>query len=143
MQEIVHLCKAAGYLQIIAVIGSIPSVNFHRKHGFVWCGTWHNVGVRWGKYVSVHNLQLFLQDAQHSRRVAAAKASGDHSRTVTWSDDDSTPPSPLVEAPAASACDAGASVRESHACARSSYAWLLHVAIGVAAGVLLGRACKR
>lgn len=145
MKVIVQRCKQAGYLQILSVIGSISSANFHRKHGFVWCGTWHHVGVRWNKYVSVHNFQLFLQDEQQRKRVADATASGDLAREVLPSNDSSTPP-PVPDKLCARDADSGAGTPAPTAAAHAGSAcvcrWLLPLAVGVAAGVLLGKALK-
>ena len=76
MDEMVKQCRAKGYRQIMAVAGVQSSVEFHKRHGFVVCGCWWNVGLRWGRLVNVWNLQLFLQPDMHAQRQAQAAASG-------------------------------------------------------------------
>ena len=51
MDEMVKQCRAKGYRQIMAVAGVQSSVEFHKRHGFVVCGCWWNVGLRWGRLV--------------------------------------------------------------------------------------------
>ena len=71
MAAMVPRCKALGFRQIMAVASSRASVRFHKRHGFLPCGTWHQVGQRWGSMVDVYTLQLFLNDDDLAARLAS------------------------------------------------------------------------
>ena len=54
LAELIRLCEAAGYRQLIAVIGDsahAASINLHAAAGFVRVGTLRSVGFKFGRWV--------------------------------------------------------------------------------------------
>lgn len=61
MQEILRLAKEDKVTHtVVSVITSenTESVRLHEKFGFRYCGTIHEVGVKFGKYLSISNYEL-------------------------------------------------------------------------------------
>lgn len=60
--ELIHRCTAAGFRQMIAVIGdsSAASVALHKKHGFTQVGLFRSVGFKAGAWRDTAMLQLEL-----------------------------------------------------------------------------------
>lgn len=54
LRELIGLCEAGGYRQLIAVIGdsaNTPSIALHARHGFLRAGTLRSVGYKFGRWV--------------------------------------------------------------------------------------------
>jgi phosphinothricin acetyltransferase len=62
LSELIELAKAGGYHIMIAGIDSSNngSFEFHKKFGFEEIGTFREVGFKFGKWLDLHFLQLFL-----------------------------------------------------------------------------------
>lgn len=63
MREIIKLAKADERTHsVISVItdGNEVSIHLHEKFGFSYCGTLHEVGVKFGKYLDVINDELIV-----------------------------------------------------------------------------------
>jgi len=60
LEELVRLCEAAGYRQIVAVIGdsaNAASINLHAAAGFLRVGTLRSAGFKFGRWVD----SVFMQ----------------------------------------------------------------------------------
>ena len=63
LAELIHRCEAAGYRQLIAVIGDsahAASVNLHAAAGFLRVGTLRSVGFKFGRWVDSVVMQRSL-----------------------------------------------------------------------------------
>jgi L-amino acid N-acyltransferase YncA len=63
LSALLRICKAAGYRQMIAVIGDSAqhaSIGLHRRHGFSFCGTVHAVGYKHGRWLDSVLMQRAL-----------------------------------------------------------------------------------
>ncbi len=63
LEELVRRCEAAGYRQIIAVIGDsahAASINLHAAAGFLRVGTLRSVGFKFGRWVDSVLMQRSL-----------------------------------------------------------------------------------
>ncbi len=61
MKEILRLAREDENTHtVISVIteGNGASVHLHEKFGFTYCGTMHDVGVKFGKYLNIVNFEL-------------------------------------------------------------------------------------
>jgi L-amino acid N-acyltransferase YncA len=63
LQALLPAAKAAGFLQMVAVIGGgePASVALHRAHGFRDAGRMHNVGLKFGRWLDSVYMQRELQ----------------------------------------------------------------------------------
>lgn len=63
LAELVKLCTAAGFRQMIAVIGdsaNAASIGLHRRQGFAFCGVIHSLGWKQGRWLDSVYMQLAL-----------------------------------------------------------------------------------
>lgn len=63
LAELIRLCTAAGYRQMIAVIGdsgNAASIGLHRRLGFTFCGVIHSLGWKQGRWLDSVYMQLPL-----------------------------------------------------------------------------------
>lgn len=63
MDALLEACRAAGFRQMIAVIGdsgNLPSIRVHRAAGFRHVGTLENVGLKFGQWLDVVMMQKEL-----------------------------------------------------------------------------------
>jgi L-amino acid N-acyltransferase YncA len=77
MRDVIRLCTAAGYRQMMAVIGDSAnqaSIAFHARLGFRTIGHEEAVGFKFGRWVDVVQMQLALGDG--GRAVPAADPVG-------------------------------------------------------------------
>ena len=77
LAELIRLCEAAGYRQLIAVIGDsahAASINLHAAAGFVRVGTLRSVGFKFGRWVDSVIMQRPLGSGDGS---PPARRSGD------------------------------------------------------------------
>lgn len=61
--EVVRLCAARGYRELIAVVGdsaNLPSIRLHEKLGFDRVGTHRNVGFKFERWLDTVHLQRSL-----------------------------------------------------------------------------------
>ncbi len=61
MEEILRLAREDENTHtVISVItdGNGASVHLHEKFGFTYCGTMHDVGIKFGKYLNIVNFEL-------------------------------------------------------------------------------------
>ncbi len=73
--RLIALCEAAGYRQMVAVIGdsaNVPSINLHAALGFRCVGLLPSVGFKFGRWVDVVLMQRPLGPGD-----AAPPAAGD------------------------------------------------------------------
>jgi len=66
--EIIKLCTAKGYRQMMAVVGdsSPPSVSLHERHGFTLAGTFKAVGYKFGAWRDTAMLQRALGEGDQT-----------------------------------------------------------------------------
>lgn len=65
LAELIGVCTAKGYRQMIAVIGDsgqAASIGLHRAMGFTFCGTVHSVGWKHGRWLDGVLMQRALGD---------------------------------------------------------------------------------
>lgn len=63
LSELLRVCEAAGYRQMIAVIGDSAqhaSIGLHRRNGFTFSGTIHAVGFKHGRWLDTVLMQRAL-----------------------------------------------------------------------------------
>ena len=68
LAEIIKLCTAKGYRQMMAVVGdsSPPSVSLHERHGFTLAGTFKAVGYKFGAWRDTAMLQRALGEGDQT-----------------------------------------------------------------------------
>ncbi|MBE7636578.1 GNAT family N-acetyltransferase [Sneathiella sp. P13V-1] len=69
MEELIRQCEAAGYRQMVAVIGDSnnhPSINFHKKMGFIHAGTIRSIGFKFGRWMDSVIMQLPLGESDQT-----------------------------------------------------------------------------
>lgn len=69
MRDIIHICTELGYRQMIAVIGdraNEASVRLHQRLGFQAVGERAAVGLKFGRWIDVMDMQLALGDGSRS-----------------------------------------------------------------------------
>lgn len=66
--EIIKLCTAKGYRQMMAVVGDSnpPSVSLHERHGFTLAGTFKAVGYKFGAWRDTAMLQRALGEGDQT-----------------------------------------------------------------------------
>ena len=65
LAELIRLCSAAGFRQMIAVIGdsaNAASIGLHRRLGFTFCGVIHALGWKHDRWLDSVYMQLALGD---------------------------------------------------------------------------------
>jgi L-amino acid N-acyltransferase YncA len=65
LNTLIEACTAAGFRQMIAVIGDsrqYASISLHRQAGFTFCGTVHSVGYKHGRWLDSVLMQRPLGD---------------------------------------------------------------------------------
>lgn len=63
MEEILEMAKQDERTHcVVSVItsGNAASIRLHEKFGFTFCGTMHELGVKFGEYRSIDNYELFV-----------------------------------------------------------------------------------
>ncbi|HEX9979083.1 MAG TPA: GNAT family N-acetyltransferase [Flavobacterium sp.] len=62
MKELIQLAKSGGYHVMIGAIdaSNTGSIDFHRRFGFIQCGTMKEVGFKFNKWLNVALMQLKL-----------------------------------------------------------------------------------
>lgn len=68
LAEIIKLCTAKGYRQMMAVVGDSnpPSVSLHERHGFKLAGTFKAVGYKFGAWRDTAMLQRALGEGDQT-----------------------------------------------------------------------------
>ena len=68
LAEIIKLCTAKGYRQMMAVVGDSnpPSVILHERHGFTLAGTFKAVGFKFGAWRDTAMLQRALGEGDQT-----------------------------------------------------------------------------
>ncbi len=68
LAEIIKLCTAKGYRQMMAVVGDSnpPSVSLHERHGFTLAGTFKAVGYKFGAWRDTAMLQCALGEGDQT-----------------------------------------------------------------------------
>ena len=69
MEELVRRCEAAGYRQMVAVIGDSnnhTSINFHKRMGFTHAGTISSIGFKFGRWMDSVIMQLPLGESDET-----------------------------------------------------------------------------
>ena len=68
LAEIIKLCTAKGYRQMMAVVGDSnpPSVSLHERHGFTLAGTFKAVGYKFGAWRDTAMLQRALGEGDQT-----------------------------------------------------------------------------